>query len=129
MRHRQQRTAPGPDQLRQAKTNIEFGRFDFEVSIAEGVRSTTSQEGTRTTSTRESRSTTTPRDRQYPARASEGCHPAYTPCLPIDRDVSCEEALRIADGKEIRLRDRHDDPYKLDDATGPGNGIGCDGIG
>src|SRR5688572_125474 len=86
------------------KTNIEFGRFDFGVSIAEGVESATSRSRPRTTSTSDSSPRTAARDEQERAPASEGCHPAYTPCMPADRDVSCEEALGIANGEVIRLR-------------------------
>jgi len=55
------------------------------------------------------------------AQGSE-CHPAYGDCLPVVDDLNCKDI----DGRQVELIDVDDDPYGLDDANGPGNGITCD---
>jgi micrococcal nuclease len=48
-----------------------------------------------------------------------GCHPSYTPCLPIVSDLDCAD---IDDStKPIRVAGH--DPYRLD---GDGDGLGCE---
>jgi hypothetical protein len=51
------------------------------------------------------------------------CHPAYGDCLPVVDDLNCND---IGD-KQVEVLNVDDDPYGLDDANGPGNGITCDG--
>ncbi len=48
-----------------------------------------------------------------------GCHPSYSPCLPIVGDLDCGE---IADSKKP-VSVRGSDPYRLD---GDGDGVGCE---
>lgn len=50
------------------------------------------------------------------------CHPAYGDCLPIVDDLNCDD---IGD-QQVEVLNVDDDPYGLDDANGPGNGITCD---
>lgn len=54
---------------------------------------------------------------------SSACHPAYGDCLPVVDDLNCKDI----DGLQVEVFDVDDDPYGLDDANGPGNGITCDG--
>ena len=51
--------------------------------------------------------------------AGGGCHPNYSPCLPIVRDLDCDQ---IADWKKP-IRVIGDDPYRLDE---DGDGFGCE---
>jgi endonuclease YncB( thermonuclease family) len=48
-----------------------------------------------------------------------GCHPSYTPCLPIVSDLDCAD---IDDSKKP-IRVAGHDPYRLD---GDGDGLGCE---
>ena len=49
-----------------------------------------------------------------------GCHPSYTPCLPVVADLDCADvrALGVAP-----VRVAGSDPYRLD---GDGDGLGCE---
>ena len=49
-----------------------------------------------------------------------GCHPSYTPCLPVVGDLDCADvrALGVAP-----VRVAGSDPYRLD---GDGDGLGCE---
>jgi hypothetical protein len=57
--------------------------------------------------------------------AQDDCHYAYGGCLPYVDDLNCAD---IGDAV-LEVCDVYDDPYRLDDAYGPGNGWTCDGIG
>lgn len=62
-----------------------------------------------TTATRSATTITTP---------GTACHPAYQPCLPIQRDMNCG-----AVGHKVRVIVPDVDPYNLDSE---GDGIGCE---
>ena len=55
-----------------------------------------------------------------PPAPATGCHPSYTPCLPIVADLDCADvrALGVAP-----VRVTGSDPYRLD---GDGDGFGCE---
>jgi micrococcal nuclease len=55
-----------------------------------------------------------------PVASSTGCHPSYSPCLPIVGDLDCADvrALGLAP-----VRVAGSDPYRLD---GDGDGYGCE---
>jgi hypothetical protein len=57
--------------------------------------------------------------------AQDECHYAYGGCLPYVDDLNCEDI----DNAVLQVWDIYDDPYRLDDAYGPGNGWTCDGVG
>ena len=49
-----------------------------------------------------------------------GCHPSYTPCLPIVGDLDCDDVRRMG---KAPVRVSGSDPYRLD---GDGDGWGCE---
>jgi micrococcal nuclease len=53
-------------------------------------------------------------------KPSGGCHPSYTPCLPVVGDLDCADvrALGVAPVRVVGS-----DPYRLD---GDGDGLGCE---
>lgn len=55
-----------------------------------------------------------------PTQAGAGCHPSYSPCLPITGDLDCADvrALGVAPVRVVGS-----DPYRLD---GDGDGYGCE---
>lgn len=57
-----------------------------------------------------------------PAAAAQECHPAYGGCLPMVYDLDCAEIGYAV----VEVWDVYNDPYRLDDAYGPGNGLTCD---
>lgn len=61
----------------------------------------------------------------FVAAQSDACHYAYGGCLPIVEDLNCDDIEHL----QVEVWNVDDDPYGLDDSTGPGNGITCDGVG
>lgn len=55
-----------------------------------------------------------------PAKPAAGCHPSYSPCLPVVGDLDCSDvrALGVAP-----VRVLGSDPYRLD---GDDDGLGCE---
>ena len=49
-----------------------------------------------------------------------GCHPSYTPCLPVVGDLDCDDVRRMG---KAPVRVTGSDPYRLD---GDGDGWGCE---
>lgn len=56
---------------------------------------------------------------------AQECHYAYGGCLPYVDDLNCDDIGNAV----LEVWDVYDDPYRLDDAYGPGNGWTCDGVG
>lgn len=54
---------------------------------------------------------------------SAGCHPSYSPCLPIVSDVDCRGGMGNGPAFTGRVTVIGDDIYGLD---GDGDGIGCE---
>jgi endonuclease YncB( thermonuclease family) len=52
--------------------------------------------------------------------SSDGCHPSYSPCLPITGDVDCADVRALG---KAPVRVAGSDPYRLD---GDGDGWGCE---
>jgi hypothetical protein len=50
--------------------------------------------------------------------SAQECHYAYGGCLPYVDDLNCEDIGNAV----LEVWDVYDDPYRLDDAYGPGNG-------
>jgi hypothetical protein len=57
--------------------------------------------------------------------SAQECHYAYGGCLPYVDDINCTDIGSAV----LEVWDVYDDPYRLDDAYGPGNGWTCDGVG
>lgn len=55
-----------------------------------------------------------------PPAASAGCHPSYSPCLPIVGDLNCDDVRALG---KAPVRVLGSDPYRLD---GDGDGFGCE---
>jgi len=55
-----------------------------------------------------------------PPAPATGCHPSYTPCLPIVGDLDCAD-VRARGVAPVRVTGS--DPYRLD---GDGDGFGCE---
>lgn len=54
-----------------------------------------------------------------PVTGASGCHPSYSPCLPVVGDLDCGDIP----GSKKPVRVRGSDPYRLD---GDGDGWGCE---
>ena len=54
------------------------------------------------------------------AGSGSGCHPSYSPCLPIVSDLDCAEVRAMG---KAPVRVSGSDPYRLD---GDGDGWGCE---
>jgi endonuclease YncB( thermonuclease family) len=52
--------------------------------------------------------------------SSDGCHPSYSPCLPIAGDLDCADVRALG---KAPVRVVGSDPYRLD---GDGDGWGCE---
>ena len=61
-----------------------------------------------------------PTGRTVAAVAGRGCHPSYTPCLPIVGDLDCAD-VRALGAAPVRVVGT--DAYRLD---GDGDGFGCE---
>jgi hypothetical protein len=57
--------------------------------------------------------------------AAQGCHPAYSSCLPIVYDLDCAESGNAV----LQVWDPYNDPHGLHVYNGVGNGWTCDGVG
>jgi hypothetical protein len=58
-----------------------------------------------------------------PSAAAQSCHPAYGGCVPyVPYDLDCADIGYAV----VEVWDVYNDPYRLDDAYGPGNGWTCD---
>jgi len=54
------------------------------------------------------------------AAPTGGCHPSYSPCLPVTSDLDCADVRRLG---LAPVRVLGSDPYRLD---GDGDGFGCE---
>ena len=54
------------------------------------------------------------------APPSAGCHPSYSPCLPVVHDLDCADVRALG---KAPVRVLGSDPYRLD---GDGDGFGCE---
>jgi micrococcal nuclease len=55
-----------------------------------------------------------------PVEPAQGCHPSYTPCLPVVDDLDCADVRALG---KAPVRVVGSDPYRLD---GDGDGYGCE---